>query len=87
MSQIVFFSNNELFDILETLVLQRLLLREAASECKKIGGKIFMPESAEEYNEIEGLSTDLNLNFNENFFWVFFKIANPAKLGFICFSI
>jgi len=64
------------------LILQRLALREAGTECKKIGGSIFMPESVEEYNEINSLRTDLNLNVNKNFFWVFFKIANPAKMNF-----
>ena len=75
-----YFENN--FDI-KKLILQRLALREAGTECKKIGGSIFMPESVEEYNEINSLRTDLNLNVNKNFFWVFFKISNPAKLGFI----
>ena len=42
-----------------------------------------MPESVEEYNEINSLRTDLNLNVNKNFFWVFFKISDLAKLGFI----
>lgn len=69
--------------IYQKLILQRLALREAGTECKKIGGSIFMPESVEEYNEINSLRTDLNLNVNKNFFWVFFKISNPAKLGFI----
>ena len=46
-----------------------------------------MPESVEEYNEINSLRTDLNLNVNKNFFWVFFKIADPAKLGFIFNSL
>ena len=41
-----------------------------------------MPESVEEYNEINSLRTDLNLNVNKNFFWVFFKISNPAKMNF-----
>ena len=71
------------FEIQKKLILQRLALREAGSQCKKIGGRIFMPESVEEYNEINSLRTDLNLNVNKNFFWVFFKIADPAKLGFI----
>ena len=69
------------FDIFEKLILQRLSLREAGTGCREIGGKLFMPESDGEYNEIKDLSTDLNLNFNKNFFWVFFKIENPAKLG------
>ena len=41
-----------------------------------------MPETVEEYNEIGSLRNDLNLNTQKNFFWVFFKISNPAKLGF-----
>merc|ERR1712227_336566 len=69
------------------LILQRLALREAGTECKKIGGSIFMPESVEEYNEINSLRTDLNLNVNKNFFWVFFKISNPAKLDFIFYKL
>ena len=66
---------------------QRLALREAGSRCKNDGGRIFLPESVDEYEEINSLSTDLNLNVNKNFFWVFFKIADPAKLGFIFNSL
>ena len=73
-------------DILKKLILQRLALREAGTEYKKIGGSIFLPESVEEYNEINSLSTDLNLNVNKNFYWVFFEISNPAKLGFMAYD-
>ena len=73
------------FGIFEKLILQRLALRDAGKQCKEIGGRIFMPESVEEYNEIGSLRNDLNLNVNKNFFWVFFKIANPAKLSFILY--
>ena len=75
------------FDIFEKLILQRLALRDAGKQCKEIGGRIFMPESVEEYNEIGSLRNDLNLNVNKNFFWVFFKIENPAKLGFINYLV
>ena len=51
-----YFENN--FDI-KKLILQRLALREAGTECKKIGGSIFMPESVEEYNEINSLRLEL----------------------------